>query len=482
MQIGIFIIAYNAEAHILETIKRIPPDIVDKVSVIYVIDDCSSDETVSTLLANKPVEKLVVMRNAVNQRYGGNQKFGYQYAIDQGLDLVVMLHADGQYAPEVLPDILAPILSGEAEVVIGSRMLRPGVALSGNMPLYKYLGNIFLTKIQNFITGMELSEFHSGYRAYRTSLLRSLPFWENTDEWHFDTQILLQAKKLGARIKEVPIPTYYGKEICNVNVLIYGINCLLSVLEYFLFEHGLLYSRKFDIENKGEKYSSKLDDLFSSHAKIKAKLLKYGLKGKKVLEYGVGDATLTRIIAREGATVDGVEIDPAAVEGARPFCRNIYHENLENINEIGLTGPYDIIVAADVLEHLKNPEEVLIRSKKHLKKSGLMVVCLPNVAHFYVRINLLLGRFPYHSRGILDKSHLRFYTYRSARQMLIKTGWKIKEEDTTSLPWGIVFPFLNHPFFAWFLRLNYGLTRAFKGLFAYQFIFYCENPNQSALL
>lgn len=107
---------------------------------------------------------------------------------------------------------------------------------------------------------------------------------------------------------------------------------------------------------------------------------------------------------------------------------------------------------------------------------------LPNVAHLYVRLNILLGRFPYHSKGILDKTHLRFYTYVTAKQMLKKTGWLVKEHDITTLPWGIVFPFLKNTLFGRFLSFHFMTAKLLKGLFAYQYIFYCRNPNEAALL
>jgi len=181
-RVGVFVIAYNAESHIEETLSRIPEDMWESITAVYVIDDCSTDETVEKALSFQGHQgKLVVLRNRVNRMYGGNQKLGYQYAIDSGLDVVVMLHADGQYAPEYLERILAPIVRGDADVVIGSRMMERRDALKGGMPRYKFLGNIILTRIQNALSGMNLSEFHSGYRAYNTRFLRDIPFWENTD-------------------------------------------------------------------------------------------------------------------------------------------------------------------------------------------------------------------------------------------------------------------------------------------------------------
>ena len=482
-RVGIFVIAYNAESHIEETLRRIPEKVWDAIEVVYVIDDCSTDDTVERALSFQQHQaKLVVLRNRVNQMYGGNQKLGYQYAIDIHLDVVVMLHADGQYAPESLGPMLAPIVRGDADVVIGSRMLNRRDALRGGMPRYKYFGNIILTRIQNALCGMRLSEFHSGYRVYSVNFLRSIPFWENTNSWHFDTEILLQAEESGCKIQEIAIPTYYGDEICRVNGILYAFNCIATSFKYYLFRKKIFYCRAFDITPVGRKYLEKFDDPFSSHSKIFNRLCEEGLNGKKVLEMGVGDASLTKRMFEMGAIIDSVEMDPIAGELARPYCRAVYQVNLEHLDNIDLQDQYDVVVMADVLEHLKDSEYVLSRVKTYLKTGGLLIVSLPNVANIYVRLNLLFGRFPYHTRGILDKTHMQFFTLKTAEQLLIRTGWVIVGKDVTSIPVGIVFPFLLKRPFKYILNVLHGLTKMRKGLFAYQGIFYCVNPNTSSLL
>ena len=482
-RIGIFVIAYNAESHIEETLRRIPEEIWQAITVVYVIDDCSTDETVERALSfQRHQDKLVVLRNRVNRMYGGNQKLGYQYAIDNNLDVVAMLHADGQYAPEYLGQLLTPIVRGDADVVIGSRMLRRKDALRGGMPRYKFFGNIILTKIQNLLTGMRLSEFHSGYRAYGTRFLKTIPFWENTDGWHFDTEILLEAKEYGCKIQEIPIPTYYGGEICRVNGILYAVNCVKTSLQYYLFRKRILYCRAFDISREGQRYLAKFADPFSSHSKIINRLRQEGLNGKKVLEVGAGDASLIKKLVEMGAAVDAIEMDPVAAELARQHCRTVYEKNLENLETIDVEDQYDVIVMADVLEHLRNADFILSKAKAYLKTGGMLIVSLPNVANIYLRLNLLFGRFPYHTKGILDRTHVRFFTLKSAEQLLVRTGWVIVDRDVTSIPIGIVFPFLLKCPMNTLLYLLHWITKLWKGLFAYQSIFYCVNPNRSSLL
>ena len=207
-RLGVFVISYNAEKLISNTLDRIPEDVWREVEVVYVVDDCSTDETTRTAMSySKHTDKIKVFRNRTNRRYGGNQKFGYQYAIDSGLDAVVMLHGDGQYAPEMLPEMFRPFVEGDVDVVIGSRMINKQDALKGGMPKYKFVGNIFLTWFENVLSGMKMSEFHSGYRGYSTRFLSSVPLWENSDEWHFDTHILSRRTPPRRRLWEFPIPT-----------------------------------------------------------------------------------------------------------------------------------------------------------------------------------------------------------------------------------------------------------------------------------
>lgn len=236
-RIGILVVAYNAETTLRSVLDRIPQGIMDKVEEIFVFDDASLDATYEagqTYKAREGGDKLSIFRNPQNLMYGGNQRRGYQYAIERGLDIVVLLHGDGQYAPEVMQTLLTPLESGEADMVMGSRMMVAGAALRGNMPLYKYVGNRVLTMVQNLLAGTRFTEFHSGYRAYSIHALRLIPLDQLTTNWHFDTQIILQFLKRGYRVKEVPIPTYYGDEICHVNGIPYALNCIREVLSYAL--------------------------------------------------------------------------------------------------------------------------------------------------------------------------------------------------------------------------------------------------------
>jgi glycosyltransferase involved in cell wall biosynthesis len=263
----IFVVAYNAEKTIQSVLRRIPPALSEFDTHILVIDDSSKDGTFEKAYEfDASPFPTTVLFNPRNQGYGGNQKIGFHFAVKKRFDYVALLHGDGQYAPECLPELLAPLLHGDADAVLGSRMMARGDALKGGMPVYKFVGNKILTYIQNKLLKTRLSEFHSGYRVYSVEALASTPFECNTNDFHFDTEIIIQLIRGGCRIAEIPIPTYYGDEICHVNGLKYAFNVIKASTLARAQDVGVLYQRKFDVRSPLEfsNYQPKFD-FRSSH-------------------------------------------------------------------------------------------------------------------------------------------------------------------------------------------------------------------------
>lgn len=248
-KILIFVVAYNAEKHIEEVIARIPRDIIASDHYeILLIDDSSQDNTYEKSIQIQRLQahlNLKVLSNPQNLGYGGNQKVGYKYAIDHEFDIVALLHGDGQYAPELLGSLLAPIRDHRADVVFGSRMMDKKSALRGGMPIYKWLGNQVLTFLLNRILGVQLSEFHSGYRIFSVETLRRIPFGFNSDYYDFDTDIIVQCIDTHQRILEKPIPTFYGDEVSYVNGLKYAYLILKTAISARLVQLHWINNRKY---------------------------------------------------------------------------------------------------------------------------------------------------------------------------------------------------------------------------------------------
>ncbi|SRR5579875_1689966 len=232
--------AYNAARTLLKTFEEIPKG---TVSEVIMVDDCSKDDTVavgSTL-------DIKIIRHPHNVGYGGNQKTCYLEALRDGADVVIMLHPDYQYDPRKIPEMVAPILAGQADIVLGSRFLGGG-ALKGGMPVYKFIANRFLTTMQNLVLGTRLSEFHTGYRAYSRRFLEQVPFLRNSIAFVFDAEILCQAVYFNFRIAEIGVETRYFAEASSINFwnsVKYGLGVLGTLVKYWCARNGLLQSSLF---------------------------------------------------------------------------------------------------------------------------------------------------------------------------------------------------------------------------------------------
>jgi len=239
-KIGILVVAYNAESTIESTLLRIPNEFLSDIYSILISDDKSKDLTSARALDFAKSSKLPiqVISQPVNLGYGGNQKFGYSWAIKNNWDVVVLLHADGQYAPEFIAQIVKPLLEDKSDAVFGSRMLNKRDALKGGMPKYKWIGNQILTFIQNKLTNQDFSEWHSGYRAYRVDALKRIDLGSLSNGFRFDTQIILELLATNQRITEIPIPTFYGDEVSHVNGLEYAREIIWDTLRHRV-KHGV---------------------------------------------------------------------------------------------------------------------------------------------------------------------------------------------------------------------------------------------------
>ncbi len=218
--------AYNAARTLVRTYRDIPPGVVDHV---ILVDDLSRDDTVAVA----ELLNLQVVVHRQNLGYGGNQKTCYDTALGEGADVVVMLHPDYQYDATRIPDLIAPILAGEADMVLGSRFL--GDPLAGGMPRWKYVANRFLTGLQNRAYDLRLSEYHTGFRAYSRKLLETIDYRANSNDFVFDQELVGQVVRAGFRIAEVPVPTRYFAEASSVNFrrsVVYGLSTLRTLAHH----------------------------------------------------------------------------------------------------------------------------------------------------------------------------------------------------------------------------------------------------------
>jgi glycosyltransferase involved in cell wall biosynthesis len=422
----VFVIAYYAEKTLKSVLERIPRCVFDEYDCeVLIVDDASRDRTAEIGREYErahPQIRLKVLRNVYNQGYGGNQKVGYAFAVREGFDFVAMVHGDGQYAPEELPKLVAPLAGGKADAVFGSRMMPPSAALKGGMPFYKFAGNRILSRIQNFLLEANLTEFHSGYRVYSVAALKRIPFQLNSNLFHFDTEIIIQLMNANQRILELPIPTHYGNEISRVNGLKYAKDVIAVTLQNVAHRAGILYQRRFDpiSDDPSAHYNLKLG-YASSHQFA----LDSVPPGATVIDLGAGPGGMAQELTKKGcsvAVVDQVFLESSVDRAVKCFRQNLDEEPTFSVRE------YEYLLLLDVIEHLKEPERFLERIRAQFDYSPrTLVLTTPNIAFAVQRIMLMLGQFNYGKAGILDRTHTRLFTFRSLRRVLLDAGFRIKE-------------------------------------------------------
>jgi glycosyltransferase involved in cell wall biosynthesis len=478
LRLLILIVAYNAESTLTPVLDRLPVAVLrDYDCEVLVIDDASDDSTFEHAMRYRRAHvdlPLTVLRNQSNQGYGGNQKVGYTYAMQEGFDFVALIHGDGQYAPEELPNLLAPLVAGTSDAVFGSRMLVRGAARRGGMPLYKLVGNRLLSWAQNALAGVRLSEWHSGYRLYRVSTLAAVRYAVNSNNFGFDTEIILQLVNAGARISERAIPTYYGDEICRVDGLRYAAQVMAASLGNALHRIGLVHQRRFEpIAVGNDHYELKLG-FASSHSWA----LDAVPDGARVLDLGAGPGGLASELARKGcptAVVDVVhprELTPGVVT------------HVADLNE-DLNLPiqsYDYYLMLDVIEHLKDPESFLDGLRARLDNAPrTVIITTPNIAFIVPRLMRLFGQFNYGQIGILDRTHTRLFTFRTLRRLLRDSGFRI--QVMKGIPAPIPKAIGDNRLSRVLLWFNQGLIRISPGLFSYQiFVSATVMPDVAAVL
>jgi 2-polyprenyl-3-methyl-5-hydroxy-6-metoxy-1,4-benzoquinol methylase len=467
-RIGILIVTHNALSTFTRVLKRITPDVWNNVEEIAVFDNASQDHTYELAMGLKTLRslpKLQVLTHPQNLGYGGNQKAGYRYFIEKGFDVVVLLHGDGRYAPEILSHLYHPIVTGEADAVFGSRMLgKYGGPLQGGMPIYKYLGNRILSAFESQALGLKLTEFHSGYRAYSLHALKKIDFTHMTDDYHFDTELIIKLHHQHYQIKEVPIPTYYGSELSYGRGVKYARSVFQAVRRYKKTSSS---SRCFpEFQEYFVHYPIK-QSKGSSHYYA----LQMVGKNNDVLDVACGEGFFAAEIARQENRVFGIDVLPQA---ARETVMHGYYSadlnaGLGDVLQQLHGKRFDRVLLLDILEHLQSPERILKECHSLLEEGGEVVVSVPNVANLSVRLMLLFGEFNYTDRGILDSTHQRWYTRKTARKLLAQTGYNIVAEKMTVVPValalglapeGLLFNSLN-----WTLRI---LTRMLPTLLGYQ--------------
>ena len=466
-KILIFVVCYSAEKTIEWVLDRIPTEIWQNdrfQAEVLILDDQSPDQTFSKAhrySQSHPERKIAVLSNPQNLGYGANLKMGCHYAIQNHFDALVLLHGNGQYAPHSLPKMIEPLIENQADAVLGSRMIHKGDALKDKMPYYKWIGNQILTAMQNRILKSRLSEFYSGYRAYRVSTLQTIPFQYNSDYFDFDTDILIQLLDTGKRIVEIPVPVFCGDEIRPLGALKYAWKTLYSCFLSRLNRLGLYYHPKFDyITNSNVIYESKFA-FPSSHRfaydSVKAKTT--------VLDLGCGPGYMAKALAQKEVKI--ISIDKQIQPQTREYSWKWIEADIEIHAFDDRLAKVDTILLLDILEHLKSPEQCLKKLRDHFAKDQPeIIITTGNIGFLPIRLHLLFGAFHFGRRGILDMDHTRLFTFSSLTKLLKNQGYEILRKKGIPAPYPLAIG--NGKTACVLLFLNRCLIALSKSLFAYQ--------------
>lgn len=471
-RVGVLVVAYNAATTLAQTLSRLPVSFTSTVDHILVCDDASLDNTFEVGLDFKNgVEwPITLVRHERNLGYGGNQREGYRWAIEHGLDIVVLLHGDGQYSPEHIERLVEPLVAGEADAVFGSRMMEKGSAREGGMPAYKFVGNRILTTFQNRLTGLELSEWHSGYRAYRVDVLADLPLDEYSGGFDFDTEIILGLHQQGRRIVEVPIPTYYGDEICYVNGMKYASDISRHVVRHWA--HGKGFGGGVGNDESAAEYDLKAEQ--GSHRVLLDWLIQR--KPSKVLDAGCFDGRFAARARNQGHHVTG--LDKYEFDGIQGRVDEFIQADLAAPLPHTVGGGYDVVVAGDIIEHVTEPQQLLQELAATLAPGGEILLSVPNFGHWYPRSRVATGTFDYDQRGPLDRGHVRFFTRKSVERLFDACGLRIVERTAVGSPIEALAGPNRRDAVARLTTaastIDTRLTKAWPTMFGYQFLYRLE--------
>ena len=472
----IYVVAYNHEDFIQNTLDRIDQKLFDNYETeILVNDDSSKDSTLMILRKikknfNKKI-KFTILSNPKNLGYGGNQKIGYFYAIKNNYDYVALLHGDGQYKPEIMGNLIEILEKENAKAVFGSRMISKFGALKGGMPIYKFIGNKILTFLQNKILKSNLSEFHSGYRIYDVQSLKKIPFHLNSNNYSFDTEIIIQFLILKLKISEVSIPTFYGNEISYVNGIYYAYRIIIESLKSNVQKYGILYDKKYDLIDAEIKYVYK-KNFISTHS-LSFKTIK---DNSVILDIGSSQGDLIKHLEdKKNCKVIGIDKHIKSISSKNiDFISCDLNKDLPNLDYL----KFDYILFLDVIEHLENPEDFLKRLYKKISENEKIEILIstPNISFIIIRLMLLFGFFNYGKRGILDKTHTRLFTFQSFKKLIEDSNFKIVK--TTGIPAPFPLAIGENIFSKILINLNNLAIYIWKSLFSYQIL--CKiKPNQS---
>ena len=449
-RIGVLLVDPTPDTRRTATLNRIPAAVWSNVEEVAVFGESDGRPKVASLPVptHKAVDAQALHEPGESTLYaaGALRKAGFRYFIDRGFDVLAILRADGRHPPEVLANLYRPIVADQADAVFGSPNANHGGPLN---------------EMEKMMFGLHLSNFHCGYRAYSLAALRAIHWERLSDGETFDLELVLKLRHQNFRIREMAIPGDCGSRTPFLRTLKQSVATVYryrqtrrSVKRYPEFEE---YFTHYPVKESKRSSHAYAEDLAGT--------------GHEVLDIGCGEGILAAALSKNGNRVTGADIlaRPANESALAQYFSVDLNDGIGPVIEALHGKTFDRVLLLDVLEHLVRPEPLLRQVRQVLKPDGRLILSVPNIANFTIRIWLLFGQFDYTERGILDKTHVRFFTRKTIRRMLRENGYEVVEERETVMPVELFFglPAAN-PIMRFANEVLGGLTRLLPGLFGYQ--------------
>ncbi|MGH0030123.1 MAG: methyltransferase domain-containing protein [Myxococcota bacterium] len=467
--VGLFLFDCGDAETVRRLIEQVPPDLHARLHEVVVMDDRVGAESLPDLFGGETAGKLdvVVHRNPREHGFGGARKAAFEYARLKRLDWVVCLRADVDPPVHALSVLVDALRESPDTLLLASRRAEGGLARRPGAPLWRRLAHGLWSGFLNRTLGLRIADYGTSFRAVPTRFLDKVPYLVNADDRQFDVHLLIQARALGAPVREVPVAPSWNESEGGRDGLVHALRTVGTAVGYRLHQLHLIRRGRYFVD-EGVHYTLKHSES-SSHMQIVEAIA----EGARVLDLGCSQGLLAAPLAGKGVSVVGVDVrSPDEVALA---LAEYYQRDLEEPLELPTGRSFDYVVCSDVIEHLRQRTELLRSARRYLREGGRLIISTPNVALWFYRLSLLIGRFEYGPRGVLDETHVHLFTRASFRRLVEKAGFHVVSERVTALPFEVVFESTGRSrLVRGISRFYHALARLWPGLFAYQIILEAE--------
>ena len=457
---GLFLCdCFDADA-IRKTLSRIPAELSDWFEEVVIMLDRPSGGSLSSssVLRGETRFELRFHRPPRDSGFGAVRKAAFEYALRKGFDQVIVMRGDATHPPEKLPELIQLALADPARFVLATDL---GEHRSSSS---RRLSHRVSTFIQNRILGLRLHDYRTSFRLYPSEALARIPFQLDADDALFDTEIILQLRALGIPIHEVPlVDGDGGNHDDNASDVLHDLLACGTAIGYRLHQIHFTRDGRYLVDHDIH-YTLKRSGT-GSHVQIVSAIA----EGSTVLDLGCSNGLLARPLLEKNVRVTGVDAGPG--ERLSKELADYHQRDLELPLELPYERVFDYVVCADVIEHLQNRAQLLRGARRYLKPDGKLIISTPNIALWFYRLSLLMGRFEYGPRGILDETHVHLYTGSTFRREIERAGFTVIRQRVTSLPFEVVFESTGRSRLVRALDVAYHqIARLWPSMFAYQYI------------